>query len=77
MGAPVANIVFVIGSPVPAREVKPRYPRQAKREAWREQRAIPTVDREALRQQVERFREATKLQREQLRARGLAMLRAP
>jgi hypothetical protein len=50
-------------------------PPKSKRPPWPVQ-TIPPVDREALRRQVEETLRATRRQREELRAAGLALLAA-
>jgi hypothetical protein len=78
MNAPAAttNIVFVIGSPVPAREVKPKYPGpvRTKRPSWRDENAIPQPDRAELQRRVRETLATFRELREQMKAAGQMML---
>jgi hypothetical protein len=73
MNAPV-QIVLVpypaAGSPKEAQRPKPVYPSKPKPEGWRPARAIPQLDREALRRHVEELLQTTRPQVEALREAG-------
>jgi hypothetical protein len=60
------------------RRANPTYPapRKSRWPDWPTRQAIPQVDREALRRSVEETLRATRRQREELRAAGLALLAA-
>jgi hypothetical protein len=70
MNAPHA-VVFLIGPDWTKGSCRPKpYPSKLKPERWRPARAIPQLDREALKRRVEELRRTTRPQVEALRESG-------
>jgi hypothetical protein len=67
-------IVPAAGSPGWAKPGKPQYPQQPRRDEPRRDQAIPVLDKDRLRRDVETFRRATQPQVDAVVAAGRALL---